>query len=211
MGFSKTGGKKMETRKKKKEPILWPYLWIILTVCLVGLSSSLVFAATNQGTGDIGGDSSDLTDSNVFNLSTTTLALVKKAFLASDGSAISDGASLPRGTLVKFMIYINNTTAFAVNDVSARDVLNAAFFYQAGTLKVDSSVANCAAASCTTGEEATIFTAVDGVAASTDAVDGDVVSIAGATIDAGNQNVANGPVNIPANRVWAVLLTVEMQ
>jgi hypothetical protein len=78
-------------------------------------------------------------------------------------------------------------------------------------LKVDNTVANCAAASCTAGEESSIFTAVNASAARTDAVDADVVSITGSTIDAGNANVANGQVNIAANRVWALLFTVQMQ
>jgi hypothetical protein len=64
---------------------------------------------------------------------------------------------------------------------------------------------------CTGAEEAAIFTDVNGTAAKTDAVDADVVSIAGTTIDAGNQNVANGALNIPANTVFALLFTVVLQ
>ncbi len=186
-------------------------LALILALGAVILAPPFAWAATNQGTGDIAGDATDLTDSNIFNLTTTTLGLVKRAFLASDGSAITDGAILPKGTLVKFLIYVNNTTSVQVDDVSARDVLAATFAYQTGTLKVNNTTNECAAASCTAGEEATIFSDVDAVAASTDAVDGDVVSITGTTIDAGNQNVANGVLNIAADKVWALLFTVEMQ
>ena len=99
----------------------------------------------------------------------------------------------------------------AQTDVSVRDILDPTFSYQINTMKVDNSVANCAAITCTAGEESVIYTAVDGVLASTDAVDGDVVSISGTMIDVGNQNVANAQLNIAANRVWALLFTVKMK
>ena len=65
--------------------------------------------------------------------------------------------------------------------------------HQEGTIKVDNSVANCAATACTGAEEAAIFASVDAQAAGTDAVDGDAVSYTGGTftIDAGDQNAAN--------------------
>ena len=175
-------------------------------------TASSAMAATNQGTGDVAGDSAALTSSNVFSLTTKTLALYKKAFLASDGSVIADGATIPKGTLVKFMIYVNNDTPVAVDDLSARDVLAATFTYQTGTLKVDNSVANCAAATCTTVEEAAVYAAVNATAAKTDGIDGDVVSYnAGTTtIDAGNQTVANGRLDVAKNTVWAMLFTVKM-
>ena len=45
-----------------------------------------------------------------------------------------------------------------------------------------------------------------------DAVDGDVASVTGATINAGDQNEAgNGPLDIAANRVWAILFRTLMQ
>ena len=91
-----------------------------------------------------------------------------------------------------------------------RDVLNAAFTYQTGTLKLDNTVTECAAADCTGGEEASIFSAIDDNTASTDAVDGDDVSITGSTIDAGNQSVANGQLDLLADKVWAILFTVEV-
>lgn len=182
-----------------------------VTMMVVALTLPvLAHAATNQGTGDVAGDAAALAPSNVFDLSSQQLALVKRAFLA-DGSPITSGSTVPRGTEVRFLIYINNTTAFEATDVSVQDVLAGTFAYQAGTLKVDTSVPNCALGNCTPAEEAAIYASVNGQAASTDAVDGDVVSIAGATIDAGNQAVANSQLNVPANRVFAMLLTVRMQ
>jgi hypothetical protein len=192
-------------------------LRIVLAVCLGAagllLAPTAARAANNQGTGDVAGDAAALTSSNNFVLTSQQLSLVKKAFLASSGAAITTGATLPTGTLVKFMIYVNNNTALAVSDVSAQDVLAATFAYQTGTIKVDNSVVNCALAACTALEEAAIFAAVDATAAQTDAVDAGVASYnAGATrIDAGNQTVANGQLNITASHVWAMSFTVKMQ
>jgi uncharacterized repeat protein (TIGR01451 family) len=190
--------------------------------CIVGACAMLVAivlpltaqAATNQGTGDVAGDGSALTDSNVFTLLSTggALTLVKRAFL-SGGTALASGATVPTGTLVKFMIYVNNMSSIAINDVSMRDVLAALFVYQGGTIKIDNSVANCAAASCTAPEEAAIYAAVDAAGALTDAVDADTATYTAGTttIDAGNEHAANGQLNAAANSVLALLFTVQVQ
>ena len=75
---------------------------------------------------------------------------------------------------------------------------------------MDNSVADCALAVCTAAEELAIFTAVNGAGFLTDAVDGDVASITGGTLDAGNQNVANLQLDIDANKVRAILFSVKM-
>jgi len=184
---------------------------VILLAALLPLTAE---AATNQGTGDVAGDASALTSSNVFTLLSTgsALALVKRAFL-TDGTALASGATVPTGTHVKFMIYVNNTSSVAVNDVSMRDVLAALFAYETGTIKIDDSVANCAAASCTALEEAAIYTAVNASSALTDAVDADTATYTAGTktVDAGNQNAANGQLNAAANKVLALLFTVQVQ
>jgi len=51
---------------------------------------------------------------------------------------------------------------------------------------------------------------VNGAAFLSDAVDGDVASFTGSTIDAGNQNVANLQLDINANAVWAILFSAKM-
>lgn len=171
-------------------------------------------AADNTGTGDVAGDPAALVDSNIFQLFSTgaALTLVKTAFLTSDGSQLTTGATLPTGTLVDFMIYVNNSGSVAISDTSIQDVLDPLFVYQAGTIRVDNSVANCAAALCTPAEEVAIYTAASGAAAGTDAVDApDTVSFAGVTVDAGNENVANGQLNAAANAVLAVVFTVQVQ
>ena len=131
------------------------------------------------------------------------LVLVKQAILASDGSLISNSSTLPRGTVFRYLIYTDNFGP-ARSDVSIRDVLDPAFAYSAGSLKVDNSVA-------TGGTVGVIYSAVNGTAALSDTIDADVASVVGSTIDVGNRFVPNGPLNITANRIWALLFTVRMQ
>ncbi len=138
------------------------------------------------------------------------LEMVKRAFWP-DGTPIPTGATIPSGVGFKFLLYINNQN-IARSDISVRDVLDAAFQYQAETIQVDNSVAECVLAVCTAVEEQAIFTAVDGAVFLLDAVDGDVASYTGAstTIDAGDGNVANLQLDINANAVWAMLFSAKM-
>ena len=70
---------------------------------------------------------------------------------------------------------------------------------------------SCAAATCTAGEEAVIFDAADSGTVGSDAVDGDVVSFTGVTLDIGNQTAANAPLDIAEDKVWSVVFTVRIQ
>jgi len=141
---------------------------------------------------------------------TPGLDIVKRAFWL-DGTQIPTGAVIPSGVEFKYLLYINNPNV-ARTDISVRDVLNPAFAYQPGSIQVDNSVAQCAAATCTVAEELAIFTTVDGTAFQTDATGDDVASYTGGSlsIDAGNQNVANPQLDINANAVWAVMFSVKM-
>src|SRR5262249_49677957 len=100
---------------------------------LTGPPPQMALAATNTAVGNIAGVDADLNDSNTITLTTTTLSLVKAAFL-SDGTPISSGATLAKGTVVKFLIYMDNTTPTPVDSVNVSDALAATFAYQAGTL-----------------------------------------------------------------------------
>ncbi len=137
------------------------------------------------------------------------LSIVKRAF-QSNGTPIASGSTLPTGMPVKFMLYINNPGGF-VGDISLQDVLDPVFGYVPGSIKYDNSVANCAAATCNAAEEAAIFAAADSGTVGTDAVNGDVVSFTGVTLDVGNQNAANAQLDIAGGKVWAVVFTVKMQ
>lgn len=185
-----------------------------LVLGVVLILSPVARAADNTGTGDVGGDPAALGDSNVFQLFSTgaPLTLVKTAFLTGTGAPLTSGDTLPQGTLVDFMIYVNNTGSVAVTDTSIQDVLDPLFVYQAGTIRVDNSVANCAAVACTPAEEAAIYASAAATAASTDAVDApDPASFAGVTVDVGDQAVANGQVDAAASSVLAVVFTVQVQ
>ena len=179
----------------------------ILAMC----SLQTAFAENNIGLGDINGDSAALADSNVFQLSSTgALALVKTAWMTSDGSPITSGSTVPQGTSVDFMIYINNQSSVAINDVSIQDVLDVLFVYQTESIRVDNSVGDCGA-TCDAAEEAAIYAAASAVGNNLDAVDGDTSSFAGVTVDVGNQAVGNARLDAAANKVLAVVFTVQVQ
>lgn len=137
------------------------------------------------------------------------LNIVKRGFLL-DGTPITNGALLPKGTPVRFLLYLDNPGG-AVSDVSLGDILAPGFAYVAGSLRYANTAANCAATSCTGAEESAILAAALAGTAGTDAVDGDVVSAVGATVRAGNQVVGNLQLDIVAAKVWAVVFTVRMQ
>ncbi len=179
----------------------------ILAMC----SFQTALAEDNTGTGDINGDSAALADSNVFQLSSTgALVLVKTAWMTSDGSPITSGSTVPQGTSVDFMIYINNQSSVAINDVSIQDVLDVLFVYQTESIRVDNSVGDCGA-TCDAAEEAAIYAAASAVGNNLDAVDGDTSSFAGVTVDVGNQAVGNARLDAAANKVLAVVFTVQVQ
>jgi hypothetical protein len=136
------------------------------------------------------------------------LALAKTAFW-TDGTPIPTGATIPSGVEFKYLLYINNKGTAKI-DVTVRDVLDPAFVYQAGTIQDDNSIGECAAALCSAIEEQAIFAAVDAAAPLTDAVDGDVASNTGTTIDAGNGNVGNLQLDIISDAVWAIMFSAKM-
>jgi hypothetical protein len=139
-----------------------------------------------------------------------SLDIVKRAFWP-DGTPIPTGATIPSGVEFKYLLYINNP-GVARTDITIRDVLDPAFLYQAGTIQVDNSLAECGVAVCTPVEEQAIFTAVGGAAVVSDAIDLDVASftVAGTTIDAGNGNVGNLQLDINGSAVWAILFSAKM-
>jgi uncharacterized repeat protein (TIGR01451 family) len=186
----------------------WKNIFAVSAMVIVAAGLMLAgpaMAADNQGTGDIAGDSASLTDSNIFTLTSTTLALNKIAFL-TDGTQLTSGDVLARGTVVQFVIYVDNTTAFPLTDVSVQDVLDPAFAYQAGSIKVDNSQATGAA-------QAAIYTAVNAGAAVTDAAGDDVASYDGTdTINVGNSvEATNTQLDVAASTVWAVIFNAVMQ
>lgn len=140
------------------------------------------------------------------------LKLVKRAFDA-DGNAIAHLDTLASGTIIRFLIYVNNPGP-AYNDLTAEDVLDpSAFVYLPGTMRVDNALAACAAPACTGVEEAAILASVVGTIPLTDAVDVDEASfdVPTNTVHVGDGTVANGTVNIAANSVSSLVFTVRIQ
>jgi hypothetical protein len=188
---------------------------------MLAMSSFQAFAEDNTGIGDINGDTNALANSNVFQLFSTGagLALVKTAWITSDGSPITTGSTVPQGTYVDFMIYVNNQGSVAINDVSIQDVLDPLFVYDGGTdsirvLNVNlAGTGSCAAAVCDSTEEAAIYAAVSAAAVSSNAAGDDTASFDGTdTIDVGDQNEGtNTSLTADADRVLAVVFTVQVQ
>jgi uncharacterized repeat protein (TIGR01451 family) len=170
-------------------------------LALAATQPSTVRAADNTATGDIAGVDANLDDSNTFTINTTTLALVKAAFLA-DGTQLISGANVPGGTRVRFLVYVDNPTPTTVLDVNVQDALAAGFAYVAGTLRSDASQATGTA-------EAALYAAAQGTAPLTDANDGDVAGISGATVTAGATG-GNAQLDIAAGTVWAMVFEVTV-
>jgi uncharacterized repeat protein (TIGR01451 family) len=143
------------------------------------------------------------------NATVEVIGLRKRAFLA-DGTPVTSTTVVPKGTLVKFLVYLNNMGT-GVTDVSVQDVLAAGFQYVSGTMKFSNTASACAGPNCTGAEEATIYAAANGGTVGTDGVDGDIVSRSGATLNIGNQSVGNGQLDLAASRVWAVVFSVRAQ
>lgn len=193
--------------EKTKQYLAALMLGVLLTL------GSVAQAADNIGVGDVAGDPAALVDSNIFQLfSSGALTLVKTAWLTADGTPITTGATLPAGTDVDFMIYVNNKSDLVVSDVTIADTLDVLFGYTAGTIRVDNAVAECAITVCTGVEEQAIYDAAILIAAGTDAVGGDSVSYVAPTVDVGNENQGgNTQQNAAANSVLAVVFTVTVQ
>ncbi len=173
--------------------------------------SHVADAATNIGTGDVAGVDAALVNSAIFTLLTSNPTLVKVAFLAGGGAALTSGDAVPVGTSVDFMIYLNNEASIDINDVTIQDALTG-FAYTAGTIRVLNTTAECAATLCDAAEELVIYNAVRAVGAGTDGVLGgdDTVSFVGSTVDVGNEVQANAVQNAVANTVLAVVFTVTV-
>jgi uncharacterized repeat protein (TIGR01451 family) len=175
---------------------------MIVTLGLLAPAGT-AWAIDNQATGNIAGAVADLTASNTFVMTASTLALVKAAFL-TDGTALTSGVSVPKGTYVKFLIYVDNSSGVAADSVSLQDSLATAFAYQPGTIKVDES-------QNTGASVANIYAAANAATPLTDAVSGaDVVGVTGVKVTAG-QTAGNAKLSIPAGKVWAMLFTVRVQ
>lgn len=146
-------------------------------------------------------------------------SIVKRAFEA-DGTPIPSGATVPAGKIVKFLLYVPNLGP-AATDVSIRDLLDPAFAYVPGSLRMDASLvagAVCPGGAC---DDAAIFAQVDAAGtpvgdgdAATPPLDADAASYdgPGAAVEFGSgNNPDNAQLDVPAGRVWSAVFSVRMQ
>lgn len=165
-------------------------------------SGSAAHAVDNTATGDIAGVTTALNPSNTITINSSTLSLVKAAFL-TDGTQLVSNATVPAGTVVRFLIYVDNPTTVAVTDVSIEDALAAGFAYVPGTIRTDASQASGAT-------DAAIYGAVSGAPVLTDAADADLAGISGTTVSMGTTG-GNSQLDLAAGSVRAILFDVTVQ
>jgi len=178
-------------------------LLAVVTVAVI-FGPSAVLAATNTANWDIGGTAQTASTINIYSYANGSVTLTKAAFLAADNSPLPDGSTVPQNTNVKFMIYVRNTNAFQMNDISISDIINPAEFTMvSASFQIDNSQSDVAT-------EATIFGAVNAAAttASFGAAD-DVASYVGGTVNVGTTG-GDTVLNIPANTTWAILFTATV-
>ena len=181
-----------------------------LTLGVFLILSPLAQAAVNTGIGDVAGVGADLVDSNPFTLNRTLPTLVKAAFLTVGNTALLSGTTLPAGTSVDFLIYINNEADVGILDVGIQDAL-VGFTYVASSIRVLNTTAECALTLCTVAEELTIYDDARVTAPLSDGVDADSASFAAATVEVGNNVTAgNAQQDAAANFVLAVVFTATL-
>ncbi len=182
-------------------------------------ASSLAWSATNIGRANLGADPtlSDtdyITDSATLTITSATLAVVKKAFLDDNtGTEIVSGSSVVKGSIVKFIIYIDNSTSTQSSDVRLEDQLNDTdFTYQAGSLTWNNNTTNSAASLATifndtnaSGSGISLSDAINAdVASANVAVSPDLITMGAHT------GQTNGVVNIPAGKVVSFMFRARI-
>ena len=206
--------------KEQQTTTVFGVLRSAILALLVGtliFGPSMALAATN--TANFGIAVTPVTPSNTLTLTsvdTTVLDLYKRAFL-TDGTPIADSSTLPIGTTVKFLLYVDNFTGSPVSDLNISDTL-AGFTYTAGTIKMLSNLPGCTAndGTCTTVEEATMFSTLDDVLllplnddVST-AIDAAGFGTPALTITAG-RTAGNQQLDMLLDQTWGLLFTTTIQ
>ena len=179
-----------------------------LTLGVLLTLGSVAHAADNTAIGDVNSVDADLDDSNTFTLNTFTPQLQKRAFLTSDNTALADGDTLPAGTSVDFLIYLDNRGNVDIDDVGIQDTL-VGFTYVASSIRVLNTTNQCVIAVCTAGEELTMYDDARVTVALSDTVGNDAASFIAAVVEIGNNGVqtTNAQQNALANEVLAVVFT----
>ena len=138
--------------------VLRSALLAIVTVALLfGPTSSL--AAINTATWDISGVAQADATFELISFNAGNITLNKTAFLAGAATTteLVDGATVPSGTQVDFMLFVNNQNTTAVNNINIADVLNPAEFVYVPTFMRINTTNVCAADPCTPAERAALY------------------------------------------------------
>lgn len=184
----------------------------ITCALLIGPTSAL--AAINTATWDISGAAQADATFELVSYNLANVTLTKTAFLAADGSELIDGASVPAGTAVDFMIYINNTNTTPVNDISIADVLAPADFVYVPSFLSVGTTGECALQACDAGERAALYAAVANVASEAveagDVAGYDAAAVPNPTVSAGS-STGNAQLDVPNNTAWAIVFRATVQ
>ena len=129
----------------------------VRSILLATITSALIFgptsamAATNTATWDISGVTQGPATFDLISYNSGAVSLTKTAFLAVGGTELTDGASVPAGTEVDFMIFVNNKNLGAVNNINIADILDPAEFVYVPTFLSVGTTAECALQACRPG------------------------------------------------------------
>jgi len=107
------------------------YVMVLGLVFVLSAWGTAVMAATNLAT-DPGGGGVSLSGSNTVTINPLALSIVKEARLL-DGTLLTSPVSLPVNTKFYFVLYVDNTTDIALNDVRIIDTISTG----AGNFTVD--------------------------------------------------------------------------
>ena len=171
-------------------------------------------AATNSAVGGIAGiangtlTNGDGSGAASLSLTGTGLALVKQARDLA-GSVLAGGASVSAGQEIYFVLYVDNTTPFAANDIRLTDLINEAqFTFVPGSLEQTVVASGSNDTAIWAGTWGGLTDAVNGDAASaTDT--GGTPALDRVTIGAVSGQ-ANAVVNLPASSLAAYRFRVTV-
>lgn len=194
---------------------------ILRSILLATVTGALIFGPTsalgalNTATWDISGVSQADATFELISFDAGNITLNKTAFLVADGSELTDGATVPVGTQVDFMIFVNNENTAAVNNVNIEDILLAAEFdYVAGNMRITTG-GSCAALTCDPAERNTLYTS--SVLIGNEAVEAS--DVAGFTADSpavGDETVSaglgagNAQLDLAADEAFALVFRVTV-
>lgn len=191
-----------------------------LVLAIMILLPTLAQAATNIGRADLGADplatdTDFISDSGTLTITSTKLTVIKRAFLDDGtGTEITSGSSVVKGTIVKYMIYLDNSTNVQASDVRFVDLLDeATITYQPNSLRWNNSVTATAAPVATifTDTNAGASVALTDTISAADVASADTTQTPNDRITMGAHTAqTNAVLNIPAGRIASFLFRARI-